>query len=582
MSYLVLARKYRPQTFDEIVGQPHITRTLKSAIASGRIAHSYLFTGTRGVGKTTVARVLAKALNCETGPTATPCNTCRNCVEITRGSSVDVFEIDGASNTGVDDVRDLRENIKYLPQGSRHRIVIIDEVHMLSTSAFNALLKTLEEPPAHVVFMFATTEVHKIPDTILSRCQQYDFKMIGLRDIHEYLRRVVEAEKLKMNDDALVLIARKAEGSMRDALSYLDQALSFAGEGITTAELTDILGILDRRLLMSLSDAVLGGRTDEAVDILEKLSVVAWDVKAFYGDLLEHFRNLVVAKISKRPETMINATSDELAELVRQAGGATYETLENLFSILVDAEEEVLRSGHPRLVLEMVLIRLATARPVTALDDLARELGRIRAMLAKGGAMPTGSAPRSVPQGAPPRPPSSPPTSSPPRTRMAAPDEPAQVVAKSSNGTTGLNGAAKSAPAIPDGATPVERFRATLRARDFKLSALLGRGSVDVKDNLVVLGIPKGLHFDEVTSEKRVLEEMVTEVFGDAAKLVIEALDQPGKVSPLAVPTPSTASARASRERRKTELLKLAAQNTTVQQLRGAFPGADLTVEEKS
>ncbi|MCL4236464.1 MAG: hypothetical protein KJ042_18325, partial [Deltaproteobacteria bacterium] len=311
------------------------------------------------------------------------------------------------------------------------------------------------------------------------------------------IRRVVEAEKLKMNDDQLVLIARKAEGSMRDALSYLDQALSFAGEGITTAELTDILGILDRRLLMSLSDAVLGGRTDEAVDILEKLSVVAWDVKAFYGDLLEHFRNLVVAKISKRPETMINATTDELAELVRQAGGASYETLENLFSILVDAEEEVLRSGHPRLVLEMVLIRLATARPVAALDDLARELGRIRAMLAKGGAMPTGSAPRSIPQGAPPRPTSSPPTASPPRTRMAAAAERAPVEANSPIGAAGPNGAARPAPAIPDGATPVERFRATLRARDFKLSALLGRGSVEVKDNLVVLGMPKGLHFDE-------------------------------------------------------------------------------------
>ncbi|MCB1154479.1 DNA polymerase III subunit gamma/tau, partial [bacterium] len=384
MSYLVLARKYRPQTFDEIVGQRHVSRTLSAAIESGRIAHAYLFTGTRGVGKTTAARILAKSLNCEHGPTAKPCNKCRNCVEITKGSSTDVFEIDGASNTGVDDVRELRENVKFLPQASRYKIIIIDEVHMLSTNAFNALLKTLEEPPEHVVFIFATTEVHKIPDTILSRCQQYDFKMIPLREIHDALKAVVKKEKIKLSDDQLVLIARKAEGSMRDAMSYLDQALSFAGEKLTTEELVEVLGIMDRRVLLDLSGAILTGETDKTLDILEGMAAVAWDVKQFYGDLMEHFRNLVIAKLSKRPEKLVNATSDELEALQTQVENVSYETLENLFSIIVQSEEEIVRSAYPRLILEMTLIRLATARPVKALDELAGEIGRLRGLLASG------------------------------------------------------------------------------------------------------------------------------------------------------------------------------------------------------
>src|SRR5512140_1005150 len=236
LSYLVLARKWRPQTFRDLIGQEHVSQTLKNAIDSGRVAHAFLFTGGRGVGKTSAARILAKALNCEQGPAPEPCNACSACEEITAGNSVDVFEIDGASNTSVDDIRDLRETVKYLPSRCRYKIFIIDEVHMLSTSTFNALLKTLEEPPPHVKFIFATTEPHKVPITILSRCQRFDFKRIALPRIVARLRYIVDQEKVSVSDEALAVVARKGDGSMRDALSTLDQVLAFCGESVADAD----------------------------------------------------------------------------------------------------------------------------------------------------------------------------------------------------------------------------------------------------------------------------------------------------------------------------------------------------------
>ncbi|HEY7513641.1 MAG TPA: DNA polymerase III subunit gamma/tau, partial [Vicinamibacteria bacterium] len=251
MPYLVLARKWRPQTFDEVVGQGTVTRTLKNALASGRIGHAFLLSGARGVGKTTTARILAKALNCAKGPTADPCGECDSCREITTGTSLDVQEIDGATNNSVDQVRELRESARYNPARDRFRIWIIDEVHMLSTGAFNALLKTLEEPPPRVKFIFATTEYHKLPDTILSRCQQYDFRMIPARDIQAHLRAVAAGEKIKISDEALARIARAAEGSARDALSLFDQVLSFSGEEVRDEDISALLGLIDRELLLA-------------------------------------------------------------------------------------------------------------------------------------------------------------------------------------------------------------------------------------------------------------------------------------------------------------------------------------------
>nr|MBI3614147.1 DNA polymerase III subunit gamma/tau [Nitrospirota bacterium] len=271
MDYQVSARKYRPGTFGDVIGQPHIVQMLVNAITTKRIAHAFIFSGTRGVGKTTVARILAKALNCEQGPTGTPCDTCANCVEIAQGSSVDVVEIDGASNTGVDDVREIRENVKFTPFHGHYRVYIIDEVHMLSNSAFNALLKTLEEPPAHVVFIFATTEIHKIPATILSRCQHYNFRRITKAEIIQRLRHVADQEGIGVEDRSLASIARASEGSMRDALSLLDQAVAFGGKTIRQNDLEMLLGAVPQEHVRTMIVAVIAQDSAAALQIIAQL-----------------------------------------------------------------------------------------------------------------------------------------------------------------------------------------------------------------------------------------------------------------------------------------------------------------------
>ncbi len=269
MDYQVLARKFRPQRFDDVTGQEHVVRTLANAIGQGRIGHAYLFSGPRGVGKTSVARILAKSLNCETGPTATPCNVCPNCREITDGTSMDVREIDGASNRGIDEIRELRENVKFAPAAAKYKIYIIDEVHMLTREAFNALLKTLEEPPGHVIFIFATTENHKVPATILSRCQCYDFRRISLAQIAANLDRIAREEGLTVSPAALTWIAEAGDGSMRDAQSIFDQIISYAGPAIADDDVEELLGLADRKYLFRLSEAVLARNAGVCLTILE-------------------------------------------------------------------------------------------------------------------------------------------------------------------------------------------------------------------------------------------------------------------------------------------------------------------------
>ena len=257
MSYIVFARKYRPQNFDDIEGQSHITTTLKNAISQGRVAHAYLFAGPRGVGKTTTARILAKALNCEKGPTVKPCNSCRLCEEITQGSSLDILEIDGASNRGIDEIRNLRENVKFAPSKGSFKIYIIDEVHMLTSEAFNALLKTLEEPPKHVKFIFATTQVYKVPPTILSRCQRFDFRRISAKDIFKNLKMIIKAEKLSVDDDVLSLIAKCSDGSLRDGQVILDQIVSSVKGKVSLSEVSKMLGVIDEEVISGLAGALL-------------------------------------------------------------------------------------------------------------------------------------------------------------------------------------------------------------------------------------------------------------------------------------------------------------------------------------
>ncbi len=360
MDYQVSARKYRPGTFDDVIGQSHVVQTLMNSIATKRIAHAFLFSGTRGVGKTTVARILAKALNCEQGPTGTPCNTCANCREITQGTSVDVVEIDGASNTSVDDVREIRENVKFTPFRGQYRVYIIDEVHMLSNSAFNALLKTLEEPPSHVVFIFATTEIHKIPATILSRCQHYNFRRISKAEIVQRLRHVADQDGLTIEDRSLMALARASEGSMRDGLSLLDQIIAFGGNTIRHEDLETLLGAVPQERIRAMVEAVIQQDSAKALQVIAALLDQGHDVRAYCADLVEYVRNMLVAAVvPSGPElrSLIEATEEDLTQLARDAERFTVEQLQELFRMYAAAEDSLRVSAHPRFVLETAAVR---------------------------------------------------------------------------------------------------------------------------------------------------------------------------------------------------------------------------------
>jgi DNA polymerase III subunit gamma/tau len=383
MAYLVSARRWRPQAFDDLVGQEHVSRTLTNAIRAGRVAHAFLFTGVRGVGKTTAARILAKALNCERGPTPTPCNQCVNCQEITAGSSVDVLEIDGASNTGVDDVREIIENVRYQAAKSRFKIYIIDEVHMLSNSAFNALLKTLEEPPAHVKFIFATTDPHKLPATVQSRCQRYDFRRIPLRLVVERLRQIVEAESIAISDRALFVLAREGEGSMRDAQSLLDQVMAGASGAVRDEDVLDTLGIADRRVIGALADAVIARDAARVLEPLEEAYRHGCDLRRFTRDLLEHFRNLAVAKVSGGG-LLPDVADEEVTGLREQAARIAAEDCDRAFRILLETDEEVARAPYPKLVLEMALLRLTALPPLVPVDELLQRLSDLEGRVQMG------------------------------------------------------------------------------------------------------------------------------------------------------------------------------------------------------
>ena len=360
MDYQVSARKYRPGTFDDVIGQPHVVQTLMNAVSTKRIAHAYLFSGTRGVGKTTVARILAKALNCEQGPTSHPCNTCENCREIVQGNSVDVIEIDGASNTSVDNVREIRENVKFTPFRGQFRVYIIDEVHMLSNSAFNALLKTLEEPPTHVVFIFATTEIHKIPATILSRCQHYNFRRIARTEIIERLRHVAAQDQLTLEEQSFVALARTSEGSMRDALSLLDQAVAYGGKAVNHADLELLLGAVPQELVQELIRAIMAQDSPAALASLANLLDRGHDLRAFCAEVVEHIRNLLVAAVvpgTAELRGLIETSEDDLNQLSMNAKVLTPEQLQELLAIFIQAEDSLRFSSHPRFVMETAAVR---------------------------------------------------------------------------------------------------------------------------------------------------------------------------------------------------------------------------------
>lgn len=380
-SYLVLARKYRPTTFGDVIGQDHVIRTLSNSIVSGRAAHAFLFCGVRGVGKTTVARILAKSLNCanRSAGDAEPCCECVSCREISDGLSVDVQEIDGASHTSVENIREINENIKYPPVSSPYKIIIIDEVHMISINAFNALLKTLEEPPAHAKFIFATTESHKVPATINSRCQRFNFRTISLTDIVEGMAGILEKEGIETTEEALSLIAREAQGSFRDGLSLLDQVIAFGTGSITAADVSTILGLSGREVFGRLMEGVLGRDPAACLAILHDLFHQGRDPEQFILELIHYVRNLIVVKTvpaESRPEGIVDAPAGEIEELEALAELGTAEELQNLFGMIVRSESEVRRSGNTTVALEMLVLRMALAPRIV---DLASILERIDA-----------------------------------------------------------------------------------------------------------------------------------------------------------------------------------------------------------
>ncbi len=381
MSYEVLARKWRPQVFEDVIGQEHITRTLVNAIGTGRLAHGYIFGGPRGVGKTSVARIFAKAINCTMGKPGIPCNQCRSCREITNGNSVDVQEIDGASNRGIDEIRELRENAKYLPSASQYRIYVIDEVHMLTLPAFNALLKTLEEPPAHVKFIFATTESHKVPITILSRCQRFDFKRIPLPKIVAYLEKICRHEEVGIGTTALTMIAREAEGSMRDAESLLDQVIAFAGQTVSDSQVPEILGIIDRDLIFESSLAIIEGAALRCLRVVEKVYHQGYDIKEFYRTLMGQFRNLLVSLIAPG-ENLIDMTESDGEEIRRQAEMAGEEKLQVILNFLIAREEDLRFTSYPRLVLETTMIKLCSLGDYLSFGDIMKKMAVLEKRMA--------------------------------------------------------------------------------------------------------------------------------------------------------------------------------------------------------
>ncbi len=378
MSYLVLARKYRPQTFDQVIEQDHVTRTLSNAISSDRVAHAVLFSGPRGTGKTTVARILAKAMNCKEGPIPAPCNECRSCGEVTSGNAVDVFEIDGASNNSVDQVRELRENIKYMPAHSLYKIYIIDEVHMLSMPAFNALLKTLEEPPPHVMFIFATTEPHKIPITILSRCQRHDFRRIRLNSMVQHMAYICQAEKFQISDESLALIAREATGSMRDALSLLDQVLACFNDSVNHDQVLDILGVIDQKYVFDLCGTILRGDIPAILNTLDDIYNRGHDLKKLYNKLLEHFRNLIVVKMGQNVGKLVDLPEYEIDQMVEPTRQVSVAVLNQIFDHLYHEEVSIRLSANTKLALEMAFIRIDQTKPALPIDVLIDRLDHLR------------------------------------------------------------------------------------------------------------------------------------------------------------------------------------------------------------
>jgi DNA polymerase-3 subunit gamma/tau len=498
MSYQVLARKWRPQVFADVVGQSHITKTLQNAITTNRLAHAFLFSGPRGVGKTTTARILAKALNCKEGPTPNPCGVCDPCRETAAGSAVDVIEIDGASNRGIEHIRELRETVRYAPAGGKYKVYVIDEVHMLTNEAFNALLKTLEEPPPHVIFVFATTEPQKIPATIHSRCQRYGFKRVALNDIVERLRTIASAEGITISDAGLAMIARAAEGSMRDSQSLLDQAVSYSGLEVRDGDLQNILGAVPQEVLHRFTGALLGRDAAKLLPMVDELLEQGQDMRQFLAGAVEHLRNLIVIRTAKDPAAIIELPAADLAVLRQQADGADLEQLLMLFDGLARTLDELRWSPHQRFTLEVGLVKACSLGPLKPLGEVLDHLRDLEARIGTG--TPVSTAGRTGEQ---------------PAAYRAAPPR-----------SVRLSGGKPAAPS--GGGEGWSKVIGLVKQRRPSLAPVLeGSNVLERAEDALVIGI-RGTAFHlgqvEAKDKRTLIEEAVEEVFGRKFELKFSAL----------------------------------------------------------
>ncbi len=548
MSYQAIARKYRPQTFDEVIGQEPIIRTLKNAVENDKVAHAYIFSGTRGVGKTTTARILAKALNCEQGPTVKPCGKCPPCTEIASNRAVDVIEIDAASNRGIDEIRELRETVRYLPARDPYKIFIIDEVHMLTTEAFNALLKTLEEPPERVIFVLATTEPQKIPATIHSRCQNFHFRTVSFQEILDRLHEVAAAEGVKVDKEALAILARGAEGSLRDSLSLLDQAIACSGKKVSTETVRELLGVVGQELLNQLIDAIREQSNQKALQLVDELVSQGHNLQHFCREALRHIRNLLLVRVGGEAANLADAAGEEREKLEAAAADFSEEDLLRYFNSIMRTYRELHQHPQPRLHLELGLLKLVQAGKLAPLEEVLAGLSQSPGAASAPGPEPgRPGSPTHARRAAPPLGSSPSPSSAPRRT------EPVKSAAPPAEGPAGDR--------LPPDTVEV------IKSAVYEASKFLG----SLTDNVSVWTQQSDVVHLNFGSENKTLIEMIEKKQRDQLeKIVSRVLGQPTRVH-LAIGT--AAGAAANGEEEEIPPPEAAATHPTIEALVKTFGG---------